>query len=206
MTRLTDIVSQILDLPHDNGRHLIAIAGPPASGKSTLADRLAAELTGAGRPALVVPMDGFHLDNRILDARGLRSRKGAPETFDVDGFIALVQRLKAGGEVVYPEFDRTHDLAVAGARVIEASCDLAILEGNYLLFDERPWSDLLPMWTLSVWLEISEELVLERSIQRWLDHEHSVENAHKRAKKNDLANARRVLKSKLPASVTLNVA
>ena len=84
------------------GRRLVALAGPPATGKSTLAGALCERLSRDGQSAVVVPMDGFHLDNRILEARGLLARKGAPETFDADGFIALIRRLKSGAEVVAP--------------------------------------------------------------------------------------------------------
>jgi pantothenate kinase len=104
------------------GRKLVAVAGPPASGKSTFAALLCDTLKREGMLAQTVPMDGFHLDNRLLDARGLRARKGAPETFDIQGFVALVQRLKQGGDVVYPVFDRDRDLAVAGADMVTSAC------------------------------------------------------------------------------------
>lgn len=147
-------------------------------------------------------MDGFHLDNRLLDARGLRSRKGAPETFDVAGFVALVKRLRAGGDVVYPIFDRSRDIAIAGAAVIEANCTLAIIEGNYLLFNEDPWRELASLWDLSVWLEVPEAMLRQRCVQRWLDHDHTPEAALARAEGNDLANARRIAAARLPADVT----
>ena len=78
------------------------------------APQLQATLRRHGIAAEVVPMDGFHLDNALLDARGLRAKKGAPETFDVAGFIALIHRLKTEADVVYPLFDRARDLSVAG--------------------------------------------------------------------------------------------
>ncbi len=176
-----ELAQRIAALPGGGGRRLIAIAGAPVSGKSTLAGQLSEAVTRAGRVAQVIPMDGFHLDNVILDARGLRSRKGAPETFDAQGFIALMHRLKAGGEVVYPTFDRAGDLAVAGAGVVAAECDLAIVEGNYLLFDEAPWRELAPLWDFSVWLAISEDEILARAVQRWLDHGHPEHAARERA-------------------------
>ena len=151
----------------------------------------------------MIPMDGFHLDNRLLDARGLRHRKGAPETFDAEGFIALMCRVKDGGEVVYPLFDRTRDLAVAGAAAIGADCDLAIIEGNYLLFDEAPWEALAPLWDISIWYDVPEAILLERCVQRWLDHGHTPEDARARAEGNDMANARRIADARLPADVTL---
>jgi len=199
---LKALASSIVALPRDGGRRLIAIAGAPASGKTELAGSLAEAVNSSGRAARSIPMDGFHLDNRLLDASGLRSRKGAPETFDSAGFVALANRAKAGGEVVYPVFDRGRDIAIAGAAVIEADCDVAIVEGNYLLFGEEPWSALAPLWDLSIWLEVSEAILRERCVQRWLDHDHTPETALARAEENDLANFRRIASARLPADTT----
>jgi pantothenate kinase len=115
-------------------RILVAIAGPPGAGKSTVAERIRQQLACAGRSAAVVPMDGFHLDNAVLAERGLHSRKGAPETFDVHGFRHLVSRIAAGEEdVAYPLFDRSRDAAVAGAAVLPSDIEFVLFEGNYLL-------------------------------------------------------------------------
>jgi len=182
---------------------MVAVAGAPASGKSELSAALRAALAEDGHRAEVVPMDGFHLDNAVLDARGLRARKGAPETFDAAGFIALIERLRSGAEVVYPLFDRARDLSIAGAGVVPTDCDFVIVEGNYLLFNEDPWSALARMWDVSAWLDTSEETVRERCIARWLAHGHTEPQARARAEGNDLANARRVLAARLPADVVL---
>jgi len=200
---VADLARRVADLPRKRGRWLVAVAGAPASGKSVLAADFTAAVNDAGRAARAIPMDGFHLDNEILDARGLRVRKGAPETFDAEGFIHLMRRLKDGGEVVYPLFDRSRDLAVAGAAVIEADCDVAIVEGNYLLFGEEPWSSLVPLWDISVWLDTPEDVLRDRCVQRWLDHEHTPEEALARAESNDLPNARRITGARLAADVTL---
>jgi len=178
--------------PLADRRRLLAIAGPPASGKSTLAAALAGALTREGCIAETVPMDGFHLDNRLLDSRGLRARKGAPETFDAAGFIALVRRLRSEAEVCFPIFDRGQDQAIAGAGVVTPDCEIAIVEGNYLLFDEPPWDGLAQAWDLSIWIETPREMLLQRCVERWLDHGHSPEAARARAEANDLANAARI--------------
>lgn len=203
-TAIAELVRRIVALPAGSGRRLVAIAGAPASGKSTLADTVTEAVNRSGRAARSIPMDGFHLDNRLLDARGLRHRKGAPETFDAEGFIVLMHRLRDGGEVVYPLFDRRLDLAVAGAAVIEADCDVAIVEGNYLLFDEAPWHKLASLWDISVWFDVPESVLTERCVQRWLNHDHTLEAARARAEDNDMANARRIIRARLPADVTLN--
>ena len=187
-----------------DGRKIIAIAGAPASGKSVLGAALRDGLWHMGWRAELVPMDGFHLDNRILDARGLRARKGAPETFDVAGFTALVQRLRTQEEVVYPLFDRSQDLAIAGAGVIAPDCEVIIIEGNYLLFDEEPWSHLAALWDVSIWLDTSEETTRQRCIARWLAHGHDADAARLRAEGNDLANARRIIAARLGADMVLS--
>lgn len=184
-------------------RLLVALAGAPASGKSALAEATVAELRRVGAAAEVVPMDGFHLDNRILSARGLLHRKGAPETFDAAGFVALMRRIREGGEVVFPVFDRARDIAIAGAGVIEAACEIVLVEGNYLLFDAPPWGELADLWDLSVWLEVPEAELLRRCTQRWLDHGHAPEAALARARDNDIANARRISGARLPADLVL---
>jgi len=198
-----DLIEKILALPHTDGRLMVAVSGAPASGKSPLAEFIANALSAAGRQARYVPMDGFHLDNGILDARGLRARKGAPETFDADGFVALMRRMKHGGDVAYPMFDRSRDLAIAGAGVIEESTDIAVVEGNYVLQNEAPWAELAEVWDLSVYLDVPEETLRQRCIQRWLDHDHTPDAAELRAEGNDMVNAKRVIENRLPADVTI---
>lgn len=197
-----DLLSRLRALPGGR-RHLVAVAGAPASGKSLLSAALRDTLQRAGHRAEVVPMDGFHLDNTVLDARGLRARKGAPETFDAEGFIALIARLRGGAEVVYPVFDRGRDLSIAGAGVVPTGCDFVIVEGNYLLFDAAPWSALAGMWDFSIWLDTPEATLRARCIARWLAHGHTPAQARARAEGNDLANARRIMAAPLPADMTL---
>lgn len=189
-------------LPKDR-RVIVAIAGPPASGKSTLADALAKRLNDEGTVAQVVPMDGFHLDNSVLSARDLLHRKGAPETFDAQGFIALISRLKTGDEVFIPVFDRTRDITIAGADVVSADCQVILVEGNYLLFDEAPWRDLARLWDLSVLLDVPLPELRRRLIQRWLDHGMDLATATLRAQENDLPNAVRVLNAALAPDITV---
>ncbi|GAA3865117.1 nucleoside triphosphate hydrolase [Celeribacter arenosi] len=194
-----DLVSRIAALPHGGaGRVLVALAGAPGSGKSTLADELAARTGGR-----VVPMDGFHLDNRILDARGLRARKGAPETFDAAGFTAMITRLKAGGEVAIPTFDRTRDIAIAGAEMITPQDRLLIVEGNYLLFDHPDWRGLADLWDFSIRLDVPRAVLRERLVTRWRTFGLGEEAAIQRAEGNDLANADAISAATLPADLVL---
>lgn len=198
---MTDRISDLDTLAERIGtsptRRLVALAGPPASGKSTLADLLAHRVDGA----VVVPMDGFHLDNRVLEPRGLMSRKGAPETFDARGFLRLVAALRDGAEVIYPLFDRSRDTAIAGAGVCPAEATTVILEGNYLLYDAPVWRDLGPLWDMSVQIEVPRATLQDRLVRRWLDHGLDPAAAEARALGNDMVNVDLVAGHSLPADI-----
>ncbi|MGR3484576.1 MAG: AAA family ATPase [Paracoccaceae bacterium] len=198
------VASRVHELAGTTARVLVAIAGPPASGKTTLAVEVARRLNAQRLPTAVVPMDGFHLDNALLDADGTRPRKGAAETFDAAGFASLVARLAAAqGDVVHPVFDRARDLSLAGAGRVGADVPVVLVEGNYLLHDRAPWSDLARHWTLSVRLEVPEAELRARLIQRWLSHNLSRAAAVRRAEANDLPNALSVIRHALPADLVL---
>lgn len=187
------LVERINALPGD--RVLVAVAGPPGSGKSTLAAALATALPSA----VLVPMDGFHLDDSILSARGLLSRKGAPETFDAAGFTALVSRLRVpSSEVIFPIFDRTRELSLAGAGVVEPSHRIVVIEGNYLLLNRSPWSNAV--YDLKVRLDVPEHEIRRRLERRWqrLGKDEQGVKAHL---SNDLANASVVITESTAADV-----
>jgi pantothenate kinase len=185
------------------GRVLVAIAGAPGAGKSTLAEALVARL---GPDAALVPMDGFHLDNAILDARGRRFHKGAPDTFDVAGLLSTLQRLKAGGEVIVPIFDRDRDLSIGSARVVAPEARIIVAEGNYLLLRDAPWTSLAPLWDLTLFLDIPEAELERRLIARWTHHGLPPAEGRRRAFDNDIPNARTVIARSAPADVTLTPA
>lgn len=119
-------------------RTMLGITGPPGSGKSTLAEEL---VSAVGPAARLVAMDGFHLAEAELRRLGRRDRKGAPDTFDPAGFVALLQRLRARSEpVVYaPRFDRAIEEAIGGAIAVPRETALVVVEGNYLLLDSGGW-------------------------------------------------------------------
>ena len=182
-------------------RRVVALAGPPASGKSTLAEGLCAALIAAGHAAQTVPMDGFHLDNRILEQDGTLARKGAPETFDAGGFLRLVSQLSDTPELVFPLFDRSRDIAIAGAGRLEDNCETVIVEGNYLLYDAPVWCELRSFWDLSVQLDVPEDALRNRLVARWRAAGLSQDEAVTRAEGNDMRNAALVAKASLEADL-----
>jgi pantothenate kinase len=180
-------------------RLIVALAGPPGAGKSTLS----AELTRLLPGSRVVPMDGFHYDDAVLNARGLRSRKGAPETFDVEGLLVLMQRLRAGGEVAIPIFDRSLELSRAAADVVSDADRILIVEGNWLLLDEGRWPDLAPFFDLTVWIDVPEAELDRRLLARWAQHGKTPQQARAWIDGNDLPNIRRCIAGSRRADITL---
>jgi pantothenate kinase len=138
----TQVRERVEALMARGGRRILGIAGAPGAGKSTLAAQLVAHL---GKAAVIVPMDGFHLANAELKRLDRADRKGAHDTFDGYGYVALLRRLRSPrtGETVYaPAFHREIEEPVAGEIPIASDVRLVITEGNYLLLDEGPWSEV----------------------------------------------------------------
>lgn len=187
MSDVAHLAAELFRRAAGRGRFVIGIAGPPGAGKSTLAARLR-ELLGA--EAAVLALDGFHLDNALLAARGLAARKGAPESFDFDGLAALLQRLRApGSEAFAPAFDRAADFSRAAAEHVPATTRFVIVEGNYLLLDREPWSGLAGLFDWTVFLDVPKGELARRLVQRWVDHGLAPQAARERAFSNDMVNA-----------------
>lgn len=200
--QVTAIAESVLAVRKDGQRLMIALTGAPGSGKSTLATELSRRLTLQKCPNAVVPMDGFHLDNAILDQRGWLGRKGAPETFDAAGALRLFTAIRRREDVYAPSFDRARDIAIAGAVHIAPNCPVIIAEGNYLMFDEDPWRSLAPLWDITVRVAPPLEELRGRLIQRWLSHNLSRAAATRRAESNDIPNAKRVIEKALTCDFT----
>lgn len=189
-----------------DARVLVAIAGAPGSGKSTLAGELVAALQArdGDAAAALMPMDGFHMDNPELDAKGLRAVKGAAHTFDASGFVELVRQVRAGGrDLHYPLFDRARDCTVPNAGQLLAATPVVVFEGNYLLLRHAPWSDLAPMFDLTVMLSVPLPVLRARLVDRWLGYDLSLHDAAARADGNDMVNARFIVENSAPADLQL---
>jgi len=154
----------------DGGRRtLLGITGAPGSGKSTFAAWLQQQF--GAELAVVVPMDGFHLGNAIIDGTSLRQRKGAMDTFDVSGYLSLLQRLvRRDEDVVYaPEFRRTLDEPVAASIAVPASVALVITEGNYLLAETPQWKEVRAQLDEVWFMDTAPELRLSRLVDRHVE-------------------------------------
>lgn len=181
-------------------RLLVGISGPPGSGKSTVAGELA---DGLGPAAVVIPMDGFHLDNARLEQLDLLHRKGAPETFDAAGFVALIRKLRGKKTIRFPTFDREADRAVSESGLVDADIRIVLIEGNYLLLNIPPWNSLADTFDLTVRLEVSRDVLEARLVRRWHDLGFCWEDARARALANDMKNADHVDRHSRVADFTM---
>ena len=193
-----DLLRAIADRADDAPRRLVAIAGPPGAGKSTLAAWLADALNRR-RPgaAAVLGMDAFHFDDVVLAKKGWLGRKGAPHTFDVGGLCAMLDRLRRNREpsVAVPVFDRSLELSRAGACLIAENVETILVEGNYLLCRDAPWAMLAGCFDIAVMLEVDRAALEQRLTRRWLDLGMSTSEARRRVETNDLLNVDFVIKT-----------
>ena len=202
MSEIASIAATIFRRAGKARRYMVAIAGPPGSGKSTMAENLREVLRE--HSAIVVAMDGFHFDDAVLVERGLRSRKGAPETFDYAGFEALLKRIRAGeADIAIPVFDRSMELSRAGASIIAAEARFIFVEGNYLLLDEAPWSGLADLFDFNVFVDTPRTELERRLLERWREHGKSDRQARDWVASNDMPNVDRVLGAKRKADMVV---
>ena len=194
------LAQKIRAVPIRSGRRVIAIAGPPASGKSTLAELLAEALPNAK----VLPMDGYHHSNKDLEAHGLLARKGAPQTFDVAGFAKTVSAIRTDARLSFATFDRENDCVVPNGGHLNPSDETILVEGNYVLLDQPEWSALSEFWDLTVMLDAPFDVLSKRLIQRWITYGHSPAQAEARAELCDLPNARLVQTNSILADVVVS--
>ena len=189
-------------LPSGDARFLLGITGAPGAGKSTLAAAVAA-LAGA----VVVPMDGFHLADVELERRGLRDRKGAPETFDAWGYAALLARLRArpGHTVLAPAFERGLEQPLAGAVPVPPGTGLVVTEGNYLLLADEAWRSVRAQLD-AVWhVHTADDVRRERLVARHVAFGKSPDAARAWVQRVDEPNARLIEAGRHRADLVLDL-
>ena len=205
------LVQQLLEsVDRGPGRYLLGIVGPPGAGKSTVAAGLedAANARRGSGFAAVAPLDGFHLSNEQLDELGLRKVKGAPETFDVEGFVLLLERVRRELEstIFWPGFNRAIEETVPGAIRITAWTRLVVCEGNYLLLDRPGWRDVRRLLDAAWYVDAPRLVLRERLLERALAGGRTEEEAVWHVDENDLRNADLVAATKSAADRLLDLA
>lgn len=204
------LVCDLIERKKEQGRRtIIGIGGPPASGKSTLAEAVVQTLNkgveGISAKASLLPMDGYHLDNRLLESRGLLTRKGAPETFNSEGFCETVEGLVySRRETFHPKFDRQMDLAIANSIAIHPETPVVVVEGNYLLLKSDPWISLREVFSATVFVCPPLSALRDRLQQRWIEHGLDPEAATLKATGNDIPNAETVMRESYEADLRLS--
>ncbi|MCU1673350.1 MAG: nucleoside triphosphate hydrolase [Frankiales bacterium] len=198
-----DLVARAQALAAQGDRTLLGIVGAPGAGKSTLAEAVVAALPGR---AVLVPMDGFHLADQELDRLGRRGRKGAPDTFDAAGYVALLRRLlDRTDDVVYaPVFRRDRELAEAGALPVPSGVPLVVTEGNYLLAD-GPFAPVRELLTECWYLDVDGNVRRERLVARHVRHGRSPEQAAHWVDHTDEPNARLIERSRDRADLVVRL-
>lgn len=188
---LEKLITRARAMIDDRRRRILGITGPPGTGKSTLASAL---IDALGSDAVLVGMDGFHLANQELVRLGRRERKGAPDTFDVDGYASLLGRLREQreGTIYAPLFDRDLEESIGSAVPVSHDTPLVITEGNYLLFDDFGWQGVRSLLDDVWFLEIDAEERTDRLVRRRQGHGHEEQAAARWVEKVDTPNARLV--------------
>ena len=189
------------------GRAVLGIAGAPACGKSTLTDLVVAELARCHPGAIAhVGMDAFHIGHRVLERRGLVGLKGAPQTFDPEGYLALLRRVRTDQTTIYaPAFHREIEDSIAHEVEIGPEARLLVTEGNYLLLSDPPWDRIRPLLDEAWFVHLSDVERRRRLLDRHLRYGHARAEAEARTHGSDEANAVLVNRTGWTADVWVDV-
>jgi pantothenate kinase len=205
----------LLTTREEIGRLMVAVAGPPGSGKSAFAAILAETLTALtdGSSAAVIGLDGWHLPNEVLDSRlvewqgkliPLRRRKGSPESFDISAALMCLKDIRATGRGEFPVYSRALHAPVPGAGRVTPDQRVVIVEGNYLLMEEEGWRSISLLFDLSIYLNTPLEGILAGLEARHRRGGKTAEEIERQIREVDVPNARRVSASISQADIIVH--
>src|SRR5215207_4174548 len=185
-------------------RAILGLTGPPGAGKSTLANAVVSAIGDAVR---LVAMDGFHLAQTELARLGRHDRKGAPDTFDAEGYVALLQRLRDNSDpVVYaPRFDRSIEEPIAGAVPVEHEVPLVVTEGNYLLVQDGAWAGVRPLLDECWYVDLDEGVRIDRLVARHVVFGRTQDQAREWVLRSDQHNAELIAGTKHRADLVVTL-
>jgi len=190
------LVEEINTLLHGNNqRNIIGIVGKPGAGKSTVVSEIQNRFSAD--EVAIIPMDGYHLSNEDLIELGRRDRKGAPDTFDVVGFISLVTKVKneIARDHTFPIFYREIEASKADEGLVPRNIKVIVIEGNYLFSEEHGWGEVFPLLDQSWFIEIDDEVRMQRLIARHIKYGKSPQEAEEWSRGSDEANAKFIAKT-----------
>jgi pantothenate kinase len=185
---LFEQIQSLLD--GERPRTLIGIVGKPGSGKSTVVEEISKKF--GSKLVSIIPMDGFHLSNEELISLGRRDRKGAPDTFDVEGFTSLIEKVKTKNQVdhKFPIFHREIEASIADEGMIPKESKVVVIEGNYLFSEDHNWNGIYPLLDHTWFIDLNDEIRIERLIARHIRYGKTPEEAETWSRGSDETNAR----------------
>lgn len=197
---------RVKELLNSSGnRILIGIVGKPGAGKSTLSAYLLKELQSP--EITVVPMDGYHFSNAVLQKLGRAERKGAPDTFDAAGFAALLKRIRYenSADIYYPIFDRAIEESIAAQGVVTTETKVVIVEGNYLLHDIGDWKEVAGLLDEIWFVDVDDEIRLQRLIARHIAYGKTPVQAEAWSRGSDEVNAKIIEQTRSRADAVIQL-
>lgn len=203
---LEEARKRILDLESKSKtRVVIGITGKPGAGKSTVTSKL--KETIPGERTVILSQDGYHLSNLQLESLGRSNFKGAPDTFDSEGFSKILLRVKSElkNNIYFPVFHREIEESISAEGLITEKTNVVLVEGNYLLFETHGWGEVAKHLDEIWYLQVDDDLRLSRLVARHIEFGKNPQVAVAWAHGSDEANARLIEKVRDKANAFLLV-